>query len=204
MSTDNQVQEIIKSQEMIDRIIVANSDSIKRLDIEIAKLERKKEADEPLKDKKEADVKDETKRCRYYNKGFCKYEKRCRYFHPQEICQNHLDTLNCNLKGCKKRHPKVCKWFQKDVGCKREENCDFLHVTSACGDDGKTAHKEIEYKCAGCKSMFPSEQYVVKHEIQNTEIFFCLNCEDWIGNKEQVLRSDWILFDGNGCLRRDV
>ena len=116
----DEVQEIIKSQEMIDRIIVANSDSIKRLDIEIAKLERKKEADEPLKDKKEADVKDETKRCRYYNKGFCKYEKRCRYFHPQEICQNHLDTLNCNLKGCKKRHPKPANGFKKMLDVKEK------------------------------------------------------------------------------------
>ena len=31
-----------------------------------------------------------------------------------------------------------------------------------------------------------------QHEIQNTEIFFCFYCEDWIGNKEQVLT----LFDG--------
>ena len=54
-------------------------------------------------------------------------------------------------------------------------------MTSACGDDEQTAHKEIEHKFAGCKSMFESVQYVVKHEIRIMEIFFCLNCEDWIG-----------------------
>ena len=35
-------------------------------------------------------------------------------------------------------------------------------------------------------------------------MFFCLNCDDWIGNKEEVLKSDWTLFDSNGDLRRDV
>ena len=49
MDQYDEVQEIIKSQEMIDRIIVANSDSIKRLDREIAKLEREKVADHPVK-----------------------------------------------------------------------------------------------------------------------------------------------------------
>jgi hypothetical protein len=62
------------------------SGRIKKLNSELAKVQdeikvvenkvvEKKGVDEPLKDKKEAEVKDETKRCRYYNKGFCKYKK---------------------------------------------------------------------------------------------------------------------------------
>ena len=45
---------------------------------------------------------------------------------------------------------------------------------------------------------------MVKHIIKSKEMFFCLNCDDWIGNKEEVLKSDWTLFDSNGDLRRDV
>ena len=67
-----------------------------------------------------------------------------------------------------------------------------------------TAHKEIGIKCEGCKSIFESENYVVKHLIRNMELAFCLNCDDWIHNKEAVLESDWTLFDANGDLRRDV
>jgi hypothetical protein len=37
----------------------------------------------------------------------------------------------------------------------------------------------------------------VKHLIRNMELAFCLNCDDWIHNKEAV-------FDLNGDLRRDV
>ena len=145
------------------------------------------------------------KKCRYFNKGYCKYKGRCRYFHPQQICQNHMDTLDCKLKGCKKRHPKVCKWFRKAVGCNRGENCEFLHVTRACDDgDESNAHKEIAYKCESCRSIFKSEDYVLKHIIQNKEVFFCLNCDDWVQNKELVLKGDWTLFDKNGDLRRDV
>ena len=68
-------------------------------------------------------------------------------FHPQQICQN--------------RNPRVCKWFRKTVGCKREENCEFLHVTSTRNDcDGINAGKENSYKCE-------SEQYVMKHSMKN-------------------------------------
>ena len=52
--------------------------------------------------------------------------------------------------------------------------------------------------------MFESENYVIKHIIQNKEVFFCLNCDDWVQNKELVLKGDWTLFDENGDLRRDV
>jgi hypothetical protein len=104
---------------------------------------------------------------------------------------------------CKERHPKVCKWFVKEVGCKRE-NCDFLHVTLATNDDNEKAHKKSDLKCAGCKSTFESESYVVNHTIKERTLVFCLNCDDWIQNKEEVLKTDWSLFDANGDLRRDV
>ena len=31
------------------------------------------------------------KKCRYYDKGYCKYLKKCRYFHPKTFCGTHLE-----------------------------------------------------------------------------------------------------------------
>ena len=66
-------------------------------------------------------------------KGYCKYKSFCRYFHPKQICQNHQHWI-VNLKS----------------------------VTWACDDSGVDAHKEIAYKCEGCRGVFESEQYVIK------------------------------------------
>ena len=191
---------------MVAKIIEENSKAIEKLNKEISKLENqdlKIEASKHEVEKAETKPKDKEKRCRYYNKGYCKYVGKCRYFHANEICQRHLENLKCSEKNCNKRHSNQCKWFQKEVGCRRS-NCDFLHETLACDDGNKNAHKETKYKCEGCKSEFPKDNYVVKHTIQNMELWFCLNCDDFIKDKSKVLNNDWILFDQNGDLRRDV
>ena len=64
------------------------------------------------------------------------------------------------------------------------------------------AHKS--YPCAGCKSCFDSRVHVVQHEVNNIGFNLCLNCEDWIQFKDNVLDPDWTIFDNNGFLRRDV
>ena len=52
--------------------------------------------------------------------------------------------------------------------------------------------------------MHPAEKYVVKHEIENMQLWVCLNCDEWIQDKTKVLNQDWPLFDQNGDLQRDV
>ena len=61
--------------------------------------------------------------------------------------------------------------MQKEVGCWRS-NYDYLHVTLAHDDDIKTAHKETNYKCEGCQSLFPKHNNVVNHAIQNGYVSF--------------------------------
>ena len=172
---NDEVQNIVKSQEMIEIIIVEHSDSIKRLDTEIAQLVKAQQkavetkgAPEITIDKKK-EGEDDIKKCRYFNKGYCKYEEKCKFGHPLEICEIHLESLKCTIKGCKRRHPKTCKWFSREVGCKRQ-NCDFLHGTRAGDDQIATTHKVKGYACGGCKSIFPQANYVVKHEIKNTSV----------------------------------
>ena len=66
------------------------------------------------------------------SKGIANIRKKCRYRQPFEICKPHLDVekLKCKDKGCKGRHPKVCKWFQRDIGC-THINCEYLHFILA-------------------------------------------------------------------------
>ena len=61
-----------------------------------------------------------------------------------------------------------------------------------------------EFECAGCKSCWTNKNHVVGHKIENTQVYFCLNCEDWIKQKDKVLLFGWSLFDCNGDLRHDV
>ena len=35
-------------------------------------------------------------------------------------------------------------------------------------------------------------------------VFFCLNCKDWVQNKSNVFKEGWSLFDEAGYLSRDV
>ena len=213
-SENPEIKEIVEKQRLLIELVEANSERIRKVDSEIKDILSKRQDIPPSKEKdSEERDSDEIKqvvesnpvikKCRYFNKGYCKYEEKCKFRHPLEICQIHVKSLKCTIKGCKNRHPKTCKWFNREVGCKRQ-NCDFLHVTHAGDDQKENTHKVKGYECGGCKSIFPQANYVVKHEIKNTEVLFCLNCNDWIRDKEQVLNKDWTLFDINGDLRRDI
>ena len=62
-----------------------------------------------------------TKKCRYYNQGYCKKKNNCKYIHIDIDCEE-----DCSLSTCTKRHRIQCKdgnecyYFSKD-------NCEFLH-----------------------------------------------------------------------------
>ena len=79
---------------------------------------------EPKKDKTEFNVK---QKCRYYDKGYCKYKKHCRFFHSSKNCDQFLRDGKCEIgKACLCRHPKTCKvWIVDKEGCNR--SCQYLH-----------------------------------------------------------------------------
>ena len=103
----SEIQEIIDTQKVIDEVIVAISDAIKRIGKEIQKIvdsksENKKTnaASEATKGTFEAtkDVSDNVKifdvdevrnkiakKCRYFNRGYCKYSDKCKFIQPIDI-----------------------------------------------------------------------------------------------------------------------
>ena len=209
---NEEIKEIIKTQKVIEEVLVANSDAIKRIDREIVEINSKKAR--PVVDTVEESTEDEVKdvnnvkkakrKCKYFNGGYCKYKQKCRYFHPTDICEEFMKKQKCERKECHDRHPRECKWERSNGGCKRNEECDYLHVRNV-NVEVKEPHDEVgEYECEGCNSSWNDERYIVKHVIRNMNIVFCLNCNDWIKDKEAVLHQGWTLLDEAGFLRNNV
>ena len=225
---DEGIREVIERQENIDQNILKNNTVIDKLDKEIKeimkdksdKIVSKKRVDEAIErldreilqikkvydkvdsaeelivdsdDRNDAKTQKFTrKKCRYNNRGFCKFKDRCRYIHQDKICSMYLEKQTCDKKECSDRHPKRCKWLETREGCNHNK-CDYLHTV-----------KIEKYTCASCKHAWENQNHVVEHNIENMKIFFCLNCEDWEQNKTNVLREGWTLFDEEGFLRRDI
>jgi hypothetical protein len=123
--------------------------------------------------------------------------------HPKDICTDYLKTYKCAKKECADRHPKKCKWEETAGGCRRKNECNYLHVTIA-KDAQKTATAIKEFKCVSCSYSWNTTESVVKHTIKGHEVFFCLNCDDWIKDKIAIFDLGWSLFDQDIFLRYDI
>ena len=111
-------------------------------------------------------------KCRYFNRGYCKYSDKCRFIHPRDICRGHLKTHNCQKTECKDRHPKKCKWEETKSGCRRSDNCNYLHDTMAKETNASvTVARDSEYKCVSCNYTCKDKSCVVEHNINNTNVF---------------------------------
>ena len=115
-----------------------------------------------------------------------------------------MKKQKCEKKECFDRHPRECKQERSIGGCKRNKECDYLHVTNVNVEVKETNDEGCEYKCAGCNSSWNDKRYLVECVIRNMNIFFCLNCNDWIKDKEAVIDQGWTLLDEAGFLRNNV
>jgi hypothetical protein len=199
---NEEIKGIRENQKMLEDLLKANSESIKKIDNEI--LEMKNENGNASRTKAEKKNKPENRlrKCKFFNSGYCKFKSDCKFSHPVEICKVYLEGGKCDYKLCNDRHPKVCKWLQGERGCKRID-CEYLHVTLAL-DDGQVNRAHKYFPCAGCKNCFDDISCVVQHELNTVGFNLCLNCDSWIKHKENVLTPGWSIFDKEGYLRRDV
>ena len=74
----------------------------------------------------EGNVTKERRRCKWWNRGYCREKKGCLFAHPREDCQDHLKG-GCNNRGCTLRHRRACKFLSSEVGCVRGDMCAYLH-----------------------------------------------------------------------------
>ena len=161
----------MEKQKMVDEAIAANTASIHEIDKEIKVLSKENGKETMIGSSDRRTIQRRARKCRYYD---CKYKYGCRYIHPRDICMNYLDSGKCGLKDCADRHPKVCKiWAKGRAGCKRDDVCDFLHVTLVQQDDKSNMGERLadqEYTCIGCKSSWKDSRFVVNHTISNQSV----------------------------------
>ena len=201
----NELKEIMESRRVIEEVIVANSVAIKKIETEIIEITKKNNCENVKKEDlesftgvkkvKSVMVKEGKKKCRYFNRGYCRYKSKCRYVHPERICTEHDRNKKCDIKECADRHPKTCKWLTSKVGCK-QEGCVYLHDT--------LENARHVYKCASCKDVWEDKMCVMEYTIHNQRVHFCLNCDDWVKQKENVFDEGWTLLDQDGFLRTEI
>ena len=187
------IQEIIDKQKALDKAIAANDAALDKIKKEMLDL---KESNT----KANIEVKDDDKRekiCRYFNRGYCKYKSRCRFTHSEELCQEYIKTEKCSRTSCTDRHPKKCKWFEAGGYCKRDSQCEYLHVTPVFEDEGS-------YKCESCTDIWNDKRCVVQQNFNGKQFYLCLNCDEWIQCKANIFDAGWTLLDKQGNLRTDV
>ena len=167
--------------------------AIKKLNNEISRLkvsEKEEESGKNISDKVTKGTK-----CRYFNSGYCKYKNNCKFAHPSDICK----ATKSKKDVCQKRHPKLCKWCSGASGCSRGNSCEYSHDTLVCDDALKS-----KFQCVSCKHEWEERKFVVQHKINHMEVYFCLNCDDWVKQKEKVFDDGWSLFDHDGNLEYGV
>lgn len=104
--------------------------------------------------------KNKIRRCKYFNRGYCKYANKCSFLHYEKKCEDFLKNGICTQqKRCLYRHPKNCRyWIRKSEGCQRENKCQYLHDPTkkfkdidnnleAESNEDKSDHKNISKSC---------------------------------------------------------
>ena len=111
------------------------------------------------------DVPRKTRKCRHFNRGFCKFRNTCHFYHNPDICDEYLKNKVCHGRDCPYRHPKPCRNVKRGEKCNWGQNCLYLHSisneTSQC-EENATANK-IPYSCDICETTFEAASDLNSH-----------------------------------------
>ena len=157
------------------------------------------------------------RKCRYFNRGYCKYGMNCRFYHSQVICKEYAEEGGCQTTGCSKRHPRQCRyWTENPEGCRRSDTCQYLHVkieslsnnesdnTDIMGEVGED--KERVYPCDKRDSYHDNrnasrchrrstdqeteESYLVLKGSDGKARFVCKKCEATFTSQKSIKQHD--------------
>ena len=79
--------------------------------------------------------------CHFQKFGYCKFQERCKRKHFTQVC----DSLSrCKDKDkCQKRHPKNCKRFASETGCRHKEGCAYSHNVPNQFDEDNEVNEKV-------------------------------------------------------------
>ena len=145
-NNSKEVKEIIKLQPIMDEIIVANSDAIKNLKVEVGNIKQNNKYNEKYNTNVEnitSSNKVKQIKCKYNNRGYCRKRKQCKYLHSNIVCEKSAEGEVCGNKYCEFRHPKKCLYFRMKYGCRFGVLCQYVHEEKEQNDDDKS--EQIKY-----------------------------------------------------------
>ena len=120
-------------------------------------------------------------KCRYFNRGFCKFGVDCAFYHPKDDCEHFMAGNHCTNSTCSKRHRQVCKFWESKKGCIRKTDCQYLH------ENAKTAKSATRHvfreKCDACRFYCHNKDSVIVHKIKKHTFQLCLHCDHTIKNQ---------------------
>ena len=153
-----------------------------------------------------------SRRCKWWNRGFCKEKERCQFSHLGEDCKEHLRSASCTTQGCKLRHRRKCRYWALKEGCHRGVECEYTHIDKTQQEnETKDVHKMVQQKETKTVEKFDQEVQTEKIQknseacrlntgknelfVEGERLFCILNretCtdEDWEVTQEQAEESD--------------
>ena len=137
----------------------------------------------------------EHRRCKWWNRGYCREKERCAFKHPQEDCQDHLKG-RCTTRGCTSlRHRKRCKFFSSETGCHRGDRCQYLHIMDVnVAVETEVRENEAEVKKPVSKEVQAHDnKEMVNKEVQSEKEKNC-HCEVACENSEVLIKEDKIIL----------
>ena len=168
-------------------------------------------------EKMDGQAKESKRKCRYFNRGYCKYGMNCKFFHSKVICNEYVEEGGCQTTGCSKRHPRQCRyWTENPEGCRRSDTCQYLHVKieslsnnesdntdimGEVGDDEESVspcdkrdsyHDNRNVPRCHRRSMDPEteESYVVMRGNDGKARFVCKKCEATFTSQKSIKQHD--------------
>jgi hypothetical protein len=141
---------------------------IKKIDTNLEELDNRIESSNKIiEDLKKATLlsePEERKQCIFDRTGYCREKEKCLFLHTDDICEFFQEKLVCWKKNCIKRHPRICRYFQRDI-CRRE-NCRYLHKSTT-----ETKAVDLTDVCYRCERG-SYRRYFCEFCSKN----FCANC----------------------------
>ena len=124
-----------------------------------------------------------------YNKfGFCKYRETCRRYHCEEICKED-QCKNKNI--CRKRHPKTCKKFLSQNGCRFGSGCSYKHSSSQSSKEENDLAVKVELLKSIVEQMAQKIVHLEKEvddikKTSNNQMDSIIELEDLSSNKSMT------------------
>ena len=78
--------------------------------------------------------------CKHHQKGYCKFRRECQKYHEKEICKEK----SCSSKECRKRHPKLCKYFGERRFCRYGKGFAYANFEEVKKNEVKIINEAIK------------------------------------------------------------